>query len=246
MMGRLDGKVIIITGGARGMGESHARMCLEEGAKVVITDLLEEKGQALANEFGGNVKFVKHDVSKAADWEQVITETEKQFGNVNVLINNAGISIGKMIADYSEEDYRKVTDTNQLSVFLGMKAVLSSMQKAGSGSIINIASTAALRPGAGAIAYCASKSAVRSMSKCAAAEWAKYNIRVNTVYPGVIKTPIHDNPDTAKLVESVLKTVPLRRLGQPKEVSSIVVYLASDESSFCTGADFVVDGGQAM
>lgn len=240
-MGRLSGKVAIITGGARGMGASHVRMFVKEGAKVVFTDILEEEGQALVSELGENVKFVRHDVTKASDWEQVVTEAETTFGPVHVLVNNAGITMNKAISETTEEDYRRIVDINQVSVFLGMKAVLPSMRKTEGGSIVNISSLNGLV--GGAIGYTDTKFAVRGMTKAAALEFANYGIRVNSVHPGAVATPMIIQEDTKAAVEAWAKTLPMKRFAQPEEVSNLVVYLASDESSYSTGSEFVIDGG---
>lgn len=242
-MSRLEGKVAIITGGARGMGEAHARRFLAEGAKVVITDLLEDVGQALASELGSNALFVKQDVTSAEDWERVISETEKAFGPVNILVNNAGISVNSSIETMSEEQYRKIVSINQVSVFLGMKAVVSSMKKTTNGSIVNISSLNGLV--AGAIGYTDTKFAVRGMSKAAAIEFAKYGIRVNSVHPGVIETPMVTQGDAVEVIKEFAKHIPIKRIAKSEEVTNLVLYLASDESSYSTGSEFVVDGGMS-
>lgn len=239
MMGRLDGKVAIITGGARGMGASHAKRFLEEGAKVVITDILEREGRATASGLGGSIKFMEHDVTKAADWEKVVAGTESAFGPVSVLVNNAGIALLKSIDQMTESQYRRVIDINQVSVFLGIKYVLPSMRKAENGSIINISSISGLRGNSDSIAYDASKFAVTGMTKSAAVELSKEGIRVNSVHPGIIETPMVRKSRVSKLA----KAIPLQRTAQPEEVSNLVVYLASDESSYATGSEFVIDGG---
>lgn len=238
-MGRLDGKVAIITGGARGMGAAHAERFLAEGAKLVITDILEEQGEAVARELGGDIKFMKQDVTKAAEWERVVAETESTFGPVSVLVNNAGIAVIKSIDTMTEAQYRRVIDVNQVSVFLGMKYVLSSMRKAASGSIINISSISGLKGNEDSVAYSASKFAVRGMTQSAAVELGKEGIRVNTVLPGIIETPMVRKSRVSKLA----RAIPLQRTAQADEVSDLIVYLASDESSYVTGAEFVIDGG---
>jgi 3alpha(or 20beta)-hydroxysteroid dehydrogenase len=243
MMGRLDGKVAIMTGGARGMGASHAKKFLEEGAKVMITDILEKEGEAMSSELGGNIKFMKHDVTKASEWEKGVAETESAFGPVSVLVNNAGIALLKPIDEITEEDYRRVVDINQVSVFLGMKYVHPSMKKAEKGSIINISSVSGLRGNTGSVAYDASKFAVRGMTKSAAIEFGAEGIRVNSIHPGIIETPMIMQEDAKDLVRELAKAVPLKRTAQPSEVSNLVVYLASDESSYSTGSEFVIDGG---
>ena len=240
-MGKLNGKVAIITGGARGMGASHVRKFVDEGAKVVFTDLNEEGGMALANELGENVKFVKQDVTKATDWENVIAETEKAFGPVNILVNNAGISMSKPILEMTEQDYRKIVDINQVSVFLGIKAVIPSMQKTGNGSIVNISSMNGLV--GGAVGYTDTKFAVRGITKAAALQVAGFGIRVNSVHPGVIETPMVTQGDAVEAIKQFAKHIPLQRVAQSEEVSNLVLYLASDDSSYSTGSEFVIDGG---
>lgn len=240
-MDRLAGKVAIITGGARGMGASHARKFVEEGAKVVFTDINEESGQELAKELGENAKFMKQDVTSAADWERVVSEAEEAFGPVNILVNNAGISMNLSISQMTEEQYRTIVNINQVSVFLGMKAILPSMQKTGNGSVINISSMNGLV--GGAIGYTDTKFAVRGMTKAAALEFSHYGIRVNSVHPGVIETPMVTEGDAIEVIKEFAKHIPLKRMARSEEVSNLVLYLASDESSYSTGSEFVIDGG---
>jgi len=240
-MTRLQGKVAIITGAAQGMGAAHAKLFVEQGAKVVLTDLNEEKGQAFAAELGENALFVKQNVAKEEDWATVVATAEEKFGPVNVLVNNAGITMAKPMMQTTVEEYRRIVEINQVSVFLGMKAVLPSMQKAGGGSIVNVSSMNGLV--AGAIGYTDTKFAVRGMTKAAAMEAAHYNVRVNSVHPGVIATPMVVQEDTKAAVEEFAKHIPLGRVAQPEEVSNMVLFLASDESSYSTGSEFVIDGG---
>ncbi|MGX9134244.1 glucose 1-dehydrogenase [Rummeliibacillus sp. JY-2-4R] len=240
-MARLEGKIAIITGAAQGMGAAHARKFIAEGAKVVLTDLNEEKGHALAEELGENALFVKQNVTKIEDWKNVVIQAEKSFGSVNVLVNNAGITMAKSILETTEEEYRRIVDINQVSVFLGMKTVIPSMQKAGSGSIVNISSINGIV--GGAIGYTDTKFAVRGMTKAAAIECANYGIRVNSVHPGVIATPMVVQEDTKAAVEEFAKHIPVKRVAQPEEVTNMVLYLASDESSYSTGSEYIVDGG---
>lgn len=242
-MGRLNGKVVIVTGGASGMGASHARRFVEEGAKVVITDVNERNGQALAEELGDNIRFIRHDVTNKEQWDQIIAETEEVFGPVTGLINNAGVGILEPTESMSEEVYRKVIDINQVSVFLGMQAVLLSMRKAGGGSIVNISSLSGLVGNMGGIAYNASKFAVRGMTKVAALEFAPDNIRVNSIHPGVIETPMIAEEGNTELIEEMSKAIPLKRIAKPVEVSNLALYLVSDESSYSTGSEFVIDAG---
>ncbi len=240
-MARLADKVAVITGAAQGMGAAHARLFIREGAKVVLTDLNEEKGQTLAKELGSGALFIKQNVTSEADWQTVIETTEKNFGAVNVLVNNAGITFSKPILETTLEDYRRIVEINQVSIFLGMKAVIPSMKKSGVGSIVNISSINGLV--GGAIGYTDTKFAVRGMTKAVALEVAADNIRVNSVHPGVIETPMIMQADTKAAVEAFAKSIPQKRLAKPEEVSSLVLYLASDESSYSTGSEFVVDGG---
>lgn len=240
-MARLQDKIIIITGAAQGMGATHARLCLAAGAKVVLTDINAEQGQALTAELGSNALFIQHDVTNEDDWAQVVAQTKAHFGTINVLVNNAGITQSKSILQTSLADYRRIIEINQVSVFLGMKAVIPLMQTSQQGSIINISSINGLV--GGAIGYTDSKFAVRGMSKAAALECAPYGIRVNSVHPGVIATPMIMQGDTKAAVEAFAKSIPLKRVAQPEEVSSIVLYLASDDSSYSTGSEFIVDGG---
>lgn len=242
-MARLEGKVAIITGSAQGMGAAHAKKFIEEGAKVVLTDLNEEKGNALAAELGENAIFVKQNVANEEDWKNVVVKAEEAFGPVNVLVNNAGITMAKSITDTSVEDYRKIVEINQVSVFLGIKSVVSSMEKAGQGTIVNISSLNGLV--GGAVGYTDTKFAVRGITKAAALELAPKNIRVNSVHPGVIATPMVVQEDTKAAVEAFSKMIPMSRVAEPEEVSNLVLYLASEESSYSTGSEFIVDGGMS-
>jgi len=244
-MDRLTGKVAIITGAARGMGASHARVFVREGAKVVLTDLNVESGEALARELGESALFVAHDVTRPESWDTVITKTLEAFGHIDILVNNAGI-LGPMAAtaDLTEEGYELVCNINQHSVFYGMKAVLPAMVKSGRGSIVNISSIAGMAANYGfpSLAYVASKFAVRGMTKATAMEYGKYNIRVNSVHPGFIQTPMMVEA-TDEVGGEALAQIPLGRIADPVEVSNLVLFLASDESSYITGAEHLVDAG---
>lgn len=240
-MVRLEGKVAIITGAAQGMGATHARRFVKEGAKVVLTDILEEKGIELAKELGENALFIKQDVTSADEWAEVVAKAEEAFGPVNILVNNAGITMAKSILQVTEDEYRRIVDINQTSVFLGMKTTIPSMQKAGGGSIVNVSSINGLV--GGAIGYTDTKFAVRGMTKAAAVECAHYGIRVNSVHPGVIATPMIVQEDTKAAVEEFAKQIPIKRIAEPEEITNLVLFLASDESSYSTGAEFVADGG---
>lgn len=241
--GRLSGKVALITGAARGMGASHARRFVAEGARVVITDVLDEPGRALAAELGPAATFVHHDVTDPAQWDHAVRAAESGYGPVGVLVNNAGVTIEAPIGEYRLEDFRKVIDVNQVSVFLGIQAVLESMKRAGGGSIVNVSSLAGLVGGPNAVAYCASKFAIRGITKVAAIELGRFGIRVNSVHPGAIRTPmLFDHPNFAEL-EKYGALSPLGRLAEPEEITHLVLFLASNEASFSTGAEFVADGG---
>ncbi|SAL32825.1 3-alpha-hydroxysteroid dehydrogenase [Caballeronia udeis] len=243
-MGRVNGKVVIVTGAARGMGAAHARRLVEEGAKVMLTDVLDAEGEATASSLGESARYLHHDVTKEGEWQRVIDETEEAFGPVSVLVNNAGIAAYTPIELMEESDYRRIIDVNQISVFLGMKSVISSMKRAGGGSIINMSSVSGLVGTGYAVAYTASKFAVRGMSKSAAIELAPHNIRVNSVHPGLINTPMTaQTPESEAAIGRFIAGTPVRRAGEPDEVANIVLLLASDESRFSTGAEFVVDGG---
>ncbi len=244
-MGRLAGKVAIITGASQGMGTAHARAFVAQGAKVILGDLNAKDGAKLAAELGADALFVEQDVSRKADWEKILAAGQERFGTVNVLVNNAGI-LGSLAAtaELAEEQFLGVCAVNQTGVFLGMQAVLPGMMAAGGGSIVNISSVAGLVAiyGAPNLAYVASKFAVRGMTKQVAAEYGDKNIRVNSVHPGYIKTPMMVAATDENGGEA-LQQIPLRRMADPSEVSNLVVFLASDESSFITGTEHVIDGG---
>ena len=242
-MGKLEGKVAIITGAAQGMGESHARKFVEEGAKVVIADLNYDGAKKLADELGENALAVKLDVSNEQNWIEVVEKAEEAFGPVNVLVNNAGIGIFKPLEELTVKDFELTFKVDELGVFLGMQKVVPSMKKAGGGSIVNISSVDGLVSAPTAIAYSAAKHAVTGMTKGAAAELGPHNIRVNSVHPGIIKTPMAAQDDVEEFLKQLEQDIPLRRRAQVEEVSNLVVFLASDDSSYSTGAQFVVDGG---
>ncbi len=244
-MGRLDGKVAIITGAARGMGEAHARGFVAEGAKVVLTDMREDMGQALADELGENALFLAHDVADGARWREIVEGAEQAFGPVTVLVNNAGIlGPGAKTADLGEDDYARVCAVNQGGVFLGMKAVIPSMLRAGQGSIVNISSISGMVANYGFpnAAYVASKFAVRGMTKATAIEYGRQNIRVNSVHPGFIYTPMMvEGSDEGG--GDATQIIPMGRVGEAREVTALVLFLASDEASYITGAEHVIDAG---
>lgn len=242
-MGRLDGKVAVITGGAGGMGQKHAEYFIREGAKVVIADLESSEGKSFAETLGDQTVFIPLDVTKEEDWKNLVNETEDKFGPISVLVNNAGIVETKSIEELTLEEYRRTIHINQDGVFLGMKYVLPSMKKAKVGSIVNISSIAGLAGGPNNLAYITSKFAVRGMTKAAAAEFAEFNIRVNSVHPGTIRTPMTEHESVRDLVKEMEKDIPMKRIAEPEEITNLVLFLASDESSYSTGTEFVADGG---
>lgn len=247
-MKRLENKVAIITGAAQGMGKSHAKLFVKEGARVILTDLNEKDGKILADELGENAIFIRHDVTKQDDWATVVKEGEQKFGLVTILVNNAGVlgPIAKT-GDLDYNDYLKVIEVNQNAPFLGMQAVLPSMLKAKIGSIVNISSLAGMMANYGfpSIAYIGSKFALRGMTKGTAVEYGPNNIRVNSVHPGFIKTPMMESA-TDESGGDALAQIPLGRLAQPEEVSNLVLFLASDESSYITGHEHVIDAGMGI
>lgn len=245
IVGRLDGKVAIITGAARGMGESHARRFIAEGARVALTDQAQPLGRSVAEALGERAIFLPHDVTSAEDWARVVGEAESALGPVTVLVNNAGV-LGPIARTEAldEADYLKVCAINQHSVFLGMRAVLPSMVRVGGGSIVNISSIAGMAANYGfpSLAYVASKFAVRGMTKATAVEYGKHRIRVNSVHPGFIMTPMMIEA-TDEGGGDALSMIPLGRIAEPDEVSQLVLFLASDEASYITGAEHLVDAG---
>lgn len=242
-MARLSGKVAIITGGSRGMGEVTARVMVEQGAKVLIADVLDAEGEALAKELGGNAMFAHLDVTKKEDWMTAVAAANT-LGPLNVLVNNAGIMFQKTILDTTEEDFMKIVSINQYGVFLGMQSVFESLKAHGGGSIINVSSIDGLQAQNSLAAYASTKWGVRGMTKAAAIEMGKHGIRVNSIHPGGIYTAMHgcDFMSVEQANEFYTKH-PLPRVGMPEEVASITAFLASDEASYSTGSEFVADGG---
>jgi 3alpha(or 20beta)-hydroxysteroid dehydrogenase len=236
-MGRVDEKVALISGGARGMGAEHARALVAEGAKVVIGDILDDEGKALADEIGDAARYVHLDVTAAEEWDAAVAVAVNEFGKLNVLVNNAGIVALGQIGKFDMAKWQKVIDVNLTGTFLGMQASVGAMKAAGGGSIINVSSIEGMRGAVMVHPYVASKWAVRGLTKSAALELGPQQIRVNSIHPGFIRTPM-----TKHFPDNML-TIPLGRPGESAEVSTFVVFLASDESRYATGAEFVMDGG---
>jgi 3alpha(or 20beta)-hydroxysteroid dehydrogenase len=236
-MGRVDGKVALISGGARGMGASHARLLVAEGAQVVVADILDDEGRSLVEELGAAARYVHLDVTQPADWASATATAVQEFGALNVLVNNAGIINYGPLKTFDLTKWQKILDVNVTGTLLGIQAVVDPMIAAGGGSIINISSIEGLRGAAWVHGYVTSKWAVRGLTKSAALELAPDKIRVNSIHPGFIRTAM-----TEKLPQEAL-SIPLGRSGEPQDVSTFVLFLASDESSYATAAEFVVDGG---
>ena len=239
MAGRLDGKRVLITGAARGQGAEEARLFSAEGADLILTDITEEEGRAVAEEVGAT--FVPHDVSSGADWDRVMSVVGDQFGRLDGLVNNAAIYARSRLVDTSEEDLRRMLDVNVMSVFFGMQGAATVMAENGGGSIVNVSSVAGIRAAPGSFAYSASKFAVTGMTKNAAHELGPLGIRVNSVHPGFIDTTMLPGNDEARA--KMARIVPLKRLAEASEVAALALYLISDESSYSSGSEFVVDGG---
>ena len=239
-MNRIDGKIALITGGARGMGAAQARLFATAGATVVITNIDVSEGQAVAEELGPTCLFLAQDVALEADWIRVVEQIEEQHGRIDVLVNNAGLFRVMGLEDTSLEAWEQLVAINQTGVFLGIRSVVPGMKRRGSGSIINLSSIAGLAATPRAPAYAATKWAVRGLSKSAAAEFAPFGVRVNSVHPGLIDTRMLD--ELGSTPERLKAHVPFGRLGTVDEVARLVLFLASDDSSYCTGHEFVADG----
>ena len=242
-MARLAGKVAIVTGGARGMGEATVRLLVEEGAKVLIGDVLDTPGQALAEELRDSAAYIHLDVSKKGDWIAAV-QRAAQLGPLSVLVNNAAILLQKTIVDTTEDDFMKIFSINQLGVFLGMQTVFASLKANGGGSIINVSSIDGLQSKNSLVAYSSTKWAVRGMTKAAAMEMGQFNIRVNSVHPGGIYTAMHGS-DFMSLEDAnkFYQHHAIPRVGLPREVAALTAFLASDEATYSTGSEFIADGG---
>jgi len=245
-MNRLLNKVAIVTGGARGMGAQTCRLFAQEGARVIIADVLEAEGEALARELGGAARFCKLDVSDQSAWEALVAETVEAFGRIDVLVNNAAVLVFGGITELSKRDFERVIAINLVGTFLGIRTVAPVMKRQQAGSIVNISSVDGLRGVNALAAYVSSKWGVRGLTKAAALELGLHGVRVNSIHPGGVNT-VMSNP-TGAPVEEINKgyqNVPLQRVGYPDEVAHATLFLASDEASYCHGSELSVDGGMA-
>jgi len=244
--GRLEGKLAIVTGAARGQGEAICRAFVDEGARVVGCDVLDEDGEGVAASIGGTATYRHLDVADEQNWQSVVTWCTETLGNPNVLVNNAGIVRAAPMEETTLDDYRAVVEVNQVGCFLGMRSVIGPMREAGGGSIVNTSSVAGLHGVRGVIAYAASKYAVRGMTRSAALELGVDGIRVNSIHPGTIDTPMVNTEEFAHVDRAAyFSAIPAGRIGQPRDVAMLALFLASDESAYCTGAEFIVDGGSS-
>ena len=246
IMKRFDNRTVIVTGGARGMGASHARGFVVEGANVVIADILEQEGRTLAGELGEHAIFSRLDVTNDRDWAATVAAAEDAFGPVSVLINNAGIVRFGLLEETEPAVWHQVMDVNLTGLYLGIRAVASSMRKAGGGAIVNIASAAGMVPEFGLGAYAASKWGMRGLTKTAALELASDNVRVNSVHPGPVRTPMVAGPETAALAAEAVRGSAIPRMAEPEEITRLVLFVASDEAAFSTGSEFIADGGHLL
>jgi 3alpha(or 20beta)-hydroxysteroid dehydrogenase len=237
-MGRVDGKVVLVSGGARGMGASHAGALVAEGARVLIGDVLDDDGHGVAEKLGESAFFVHLDVTDQDQWDRAVDAAVNRFGRLDALVNNAGIVKLGSLRGSSVADWHEVLDVNLTGAYLGMRAAIEPMIAAGGGSIVNISSVEGLAGSAHLHSYVAAKFGLRGITKSAAVELAQHNIRVNSVHPGLVHTPMSKG-----VTEEFMQPIPMRRGASPAEVSSFVVFLVSDESAYATGAEFVVDGG---
>lgn len=240
-MGRLAGKVAIITGAASGIGAAGARLFVAEGAKVVMTDI--QDGAAIAAELGKAAIFRKHDVTDEAGWAQVVDTALSQFGRLDVLVNSAAIRHIKPMMETSVADMERSFRINTLGPMLGMKAAFAALKASGKGSIVNISSGNGYRTQPGSVPYSTSKWAVRGLSACAASELAREGIRVNTLLPGMVRTPMHAATNPPEIHAHYMSMVPLGRMGEPEEVAELCAFLASDAAGYLVGAEIVIDGG---
>jgi 3alpha(or 20beta)-hydroxysteroid dehydrogenase len=243
MTARLADKVALITGGSRGMGAAEARLFVEHGAQVAIADVLDAEGEVLAKELGPSARYIHLDVTDEQSWAACVDDVVQSFGALDVLVNNAGIASLAPIVDTTTEEYLRVVGVNQLGVFLGIRTAIPAMTTAARASIVNISSIEGIAGSPATIAYSASKFAVRGMTKVAAIELAPLGIRVNSIHPGGVRTPMLDPIGGVNLAARVEPLIPMKRLATSDEIAFLALFLASDESSYCTGSEFVADGG---
>ena len=241
MTGRLEGKIALITGAAMGMGAAHAKAFVREGARVVIADLADDQGSELAASLGDSAHFVHLDVTDADQWEIAVAQSVERFGGLNVLINNAGIFTTGTLEEYSLQTWNKTIAVNLTSAFLGLKSAVATLAEAAPSSVVNVSSTAGLQGYPKFHGYAASKWGLRGLTRSAALELADRGIRVNSIHPGGIATPLLEA--VREIDDSDLEGSTLSRLARPEEITGLMVYLASDESSFVSGGEFVIDGG---
>jgi len=244
-MGRLDGKVALISGGSKGQGAAEAKLFAQEGAKVVLADILDDEGkkiEAEINETGGEAMYLHLDVTSEADWAAAVRAAVDSYGKLDILVNNAGILLRKGVEETSAEEWDRVQDVNSKGVFLGVKAAIPAMREAGGGSIVNISSIAGLR-GSTSTAYGASKGLVRLLTKSTAVQYGPEGIRCNSVHPGIIETDMTEEMLDSAGREQWLARTPLRIIANAHDVALGVLYLASDESRYVTGSELVIDGG---
>ncbi|MBX6387768.1 MAG: glucose 1-dehydrogenase [Frankia sp.] len=240
----VEGKVVLISGAARGQGAAEARLLAARGARVVLGDVLDDEGRAVADEIGEAARYVRLDVTDPDQWAAAVDTAVSAYGRLDALVNNAGIVRTGLIETTDLADYNAVIQVNQVGCFLGMRAAVAPLRAAGGGSIVNVSSTAGIEGVPGVIGYVASKWAIRGMTKSAALELGRYGIRVNSVHPGTIDTPMVNGPEFANVDrDAVFAALPIPRIGRPAEVAEMVAFLVCDRSSYCTGAEFLVDGG---